>query len=244
MFGGVWKVWDILCRSIINLVVTLLVLTLIVGAFASHHVLIPSSAALVVDIQGELVEQYSGAPGQRALARLLGQTDQKQQTRMRDVIDAIEEAADDKRIKALVLATDGMDRAELADLEDIARAIGDFKKTGKPVYALGSGYDQSQYFLAAQADTVFLHPQGNVFLQGFGIYQPYLKDALDKYGVTVNVFRHGKYKSAVEPFILNGMSPEARDNYTDLVGQLWGDYQQQVTAARKLTGSAIKSYVD
>lgn len=244
VFGGVWKVWDFLCRTVINLVITLLLLILIIGAFGSHRAVIPTSAALVVDIQGQLVEQYSGAPGQRALDRLLGQRDQKPQTRLRDVIDAIQQAADDKRIKALVLETDGMDRAELADVEDVAHAIRDFKKTGKPVFALGSGYDQSQYFLAAQANTVYIHPQGEVFLQGFGIYQPYFKDALEKYGVTWNVFRVGKYKSAVEPFLLNGMSPEARDNYTDLTDQLWADYQKGVTTARKLPGDAVKEYVD
>jgi len=244
VFGGVWKVWDILCRIVINLVITLIVAILLIAAFGSHRVAIPSSAALVVDIQGELVEQYSGAPGQRALDRLLGQDNQKPQTRLRDVIAAIEQAADDKRIKALVLETDGMDRAELADVEDVAHAIRDFKKSGKPVFALGSGYDQSQYYLAAQADTVYIHPQGDVFLQGFGIYQPYFKDALEKYGVTWNVFRVGKYKSAVEPFLLNGMSPEARENYTDLLDQLWADYQKGVTAARKLPGGAVKEYVD
>src|SRR5215472_7153628 len=94
VFGGVWKVWDLLCRVVINLIITLLVLMLILGAIgSSHHVSITNSTALVVDIQGELVEQYSGAPGQRALDRLLGQRDEKPQTRLRDVIDAIEEGA-------------------------------------------------------------------------------------------------------------------------------------------------------
>jgi len=111
------------------------------------------------------------------------------------------------------------------------------------VFALGSAYAQSQYFLAAQADTIFIHPQGQVFLQGYGIYEPYFKEAIDKYGVEWNVFRVGKYKSAVEPFLLNGMSPEARDNYTQLLGELWTDYQKQVTVARKLPGDAIKDYV-
>jgi protease IV len=246
VFGGIWRVWDILCRIIINLVITLVVLLLGVASLTggSRHAVVPSTAALVVDIQGQLVEQFSGDPAQRALDRLFGQRDQKPQTRLRDVLAAIEAAKDDHRIKALVLETDGMEPAGLASLQEVGRAIGDFEKSGKPVFALGSSYDQSQYYLASMADTVFIHPMGEVFLHGFGIYQPYFKDALDKFGVDWNVFRVGKYKSAVEPFILNGMSPEAREDYTNLVDQLWSDYQHDVTTARKLSGGAVKDYSD
>ena len=239
-----WKVWDILCRTVINIVITLLLLILILGSQGSRHVVIPSSAALVVDIQGDLVEQFSGDPAQRALDRILGQRDEKPQTRLRDVVGAIEAARDDKRIKALVLATDEMGSAGIAKLQDVARAVSDFKKSGKPVFALGSAYEQGQYYLASQADTVFIHPMGDVFPQGFGIYQPYFKDALDKFGVEWNVFRVGKYKSAVEPFILNGMSADAREDYSQLLGELWSDYQQQVSTARKLPAGALKTYAD
>jgi protease-4 len=244
VFGGVWRVWDIICRTIINLVITLIVLVLIIASFGSRHVPIPSSAALVVDVQGDLVEQFSGDPAQRAVDRLLGQRDPKPQTRLRDVIAAIDAARDDKRIKALVLATDGMDSAGVEKLQEIARAVRDFKKAGKPVFALGSGYDQAQYYLASTADTIFVHPMGEVLFNGFGIYQPYFKDALDKYGVEWNVFRVGKYKSAVEPFLRNDMSPEARQDYTELLDQLWANYQRDVTQSRKLAGGAIKDYVD
>ena len=243
VFGGVWKVWDLICRTIINLVITLIILVLAIGALASHRVVVPSSAALVVDLQGDLVEQFSGDPAQRAIDRLFGQRDEKPQTRLRDVIAAIDEGRDDRRIKALVLATDGMDHAGMEKLQEIARAVQDFRKSGKPVFALGSGYDQAQYYLASTADTIFVHPMGEVFFTGFGIYQPYFKDALDKYGVEWNVFRVGKYKSAVEPFLRNDMSPEARDDYTDLLTQLWSNYQKDVTENRKLPGSAIRDYV-
>ncbi|HEY1773908.1 MAG TPA: signal peptide peptidase SppA [Gammaproteobacteria bacterium] len=246
VFGGIWKVWDILCRIIINIVITLTVLVLGIGAMVGggHHAVVPSKAALVVDIQGALVEQFSGDPAQRALDRLFGQSDQKPQTRLRDVITAIETAKSDDRIKALVIETDSMDDAGFESLQEVGRAIHDFKKSGKPVFALGSSYDQSQYYLASAADTVFIHPMGEVFLRGFGLYQPYFKDALDKLGVEWNVFRVGKYKSAVEPFMLDGMSPEARENYTSLMDQLWSDYQSDVTTARKLPGGAIKDYSD
>ena len=243
IFGGMWRVWDFLCRVVINAVISVIVLLAMVGAFGSRHIILPSSAALVVDLQGDLVEQFSGDPTARAINRLFGQK-QQTQTRLRDVVEAIDKARYDGRIKALVLATDQMQGAGLEQLQYIAHAIRDFEKSGKPVYALGDSYDQAQYYLASTADVIFIHPQGRVFLRGFSLYQPYFKDALDKLGVEWNVFRVGKYKSAVEPFIRNDMSPEAREDYTSLLDALWTDYQVEVTRARKLPGDAIKNYID
>lgn len=243
IFGGMWRVWDFLCRLVINAVITVIILIFVLGVFGARHVIVPSSAALVVDLQGNLVEQFSGDPTERALDRLAGQK-QQPQTRLRDVVEAIDKARDDSRIKALVLETDEMQGAGLEQLQYIGHAIRDFKKSGKPVFALGDSYDQGQYYLAATADTVFIHPMGRVFLRGFGLYQPYFKDALDKLGVEWNVFRVGKYKSAVEPYLRNDMSPEAREDYTELLDVLWSDYQKDVTQARKLPGDAIKDYID
>jgi len=243
IFGGIWRVWDIICRSAINLFVTLVLIVLLIAIFASHKITVPSSSALIVDPQGALVEQFSGDPVQRSLDRVLGQK-QRPQTRLRDIISAIEQARTDDRIKALVLETDDMQSAGMADLQDIGHAIRDFKQSGKPVFALGDSYSQAQYYLAAMADKVFIHPQGQVFLRGFGIYQPYFKDALDKLGVEWNIFRVGKYKSAVEPFMLNGMSPDARKDWSGVLNVLWQHYQADVTKARHLKPDALTNYID
>ncbi|HKV96573.1 MAG TPA: signal peptide peptidase SppA [Gammaproteobacteria bacterium] len=248
IFGGLWRVWSVLCQVVIYLAVTFIVVVLLVAVFGTHKPGVPSSSALVVDMHGNLVEQFSGDPVQRALAKLLGQK-VPQQTRLRDVVTAIEHAKDDSRIKALVLETDDLGGggllggAALSDLRDIGRAIHDFRATGKPVFALNDSYSQSQYYLASMANTVFIHPQGQVFLHGYGIYQPYFKDALDKLGVTVNIFRVGKYKSAVEPFMLNGMSPDAREDWGAVVTTLWTLYQQDVTKARALKADALSNYI-
>jgi protease IV len=249
IFGSTWRLWDFLCRLVIDLVITVIVIAILVAIFSFQWVTVPASAALVVDPQGSLVEQYSGSLAQRAMDRLLGQ-EQRPQTRLRDVVSAIEDAKNDDRIKALVLDTDKMGGggllggAALSDLQDVGRAIRDFKKTGKPVFALGDSYTQSQYYLAAMANTVFIHPQGTVFLHGYGVYQPYFKDALDKLGVEVNIFRVGKYKSAVEPLMLNGMSPDARNDWSGVVNVLWNAYQQDVTKARGLKPDALSNYID
>ncbi|MGH8363358.1 MAG: signal peptide peptidase SppA [Gammaproteobacteria bacterium] len=248
IFGGLWRVWSVLCRIVIYLAVTFIVVVVLVAVFGTHKPGVPYSSALVVDMHGKLVEQFSGDPVQRALAKLLGQK-VPQQTRLRDVVAAIEHAKDDNRIKALVLETDDLSGggllggAALSDLRDIGRAIRDFRATGKPVFSLNDSYTQGQYYLASMANTVFIHPQGQVFLHGYGIYQPYFKDALDKLGVTVNIFRVGKYKSAVEPFMLNGMSPAAREDWGAVVDTLWTFYQQDVTKARALKAGALSNYI-
>lgn len=248
IFGGLWRVWSVLCQIVIYLAVTFVVVVLLVAVFGTHKPGVSSSSALMVDMHGNLVEQFSGDPVQRALAKLLGQK-VPQQTRLRDVVTAIEHAKDDNRIKVLVLETDDLGGggllggSGLSDLRDIGRAIRDFRATGKPVFALNDSYSQSQYYLASMANTVFIHPQGQVFLHGYGIYQPYFKDALDKLGVTVNIFRVGKYKSAVEPFMLNGMSPAAREDWGAVVNTLWTLYQQDVTKARALKADALSNYI-
>jgi protease-4 len=248
IFGGAWRLWYFLVRLVIALAVTFVVVVVLIAVFGSRRPAVPYSSALVVDMRGNLVEQFSGDPAQRAAAKLLGQK-VPQQTRLRDVVGAIEHAKDDDRIKALVLETDDMGGggllggAALSDLRDIGRAIHDFEQTGKPVFALGDSYSQSQYYLASMANTVFIHPQGEVFLHGYGLYQPYFKDALDKFGVTVNIFRVGKYKSAVEPFMLNGMSPAAREDWGAVVSTLWNIYQQDVIKARALKPDALSNYV-
>ncbi|MGH8378468.1 MAG: S49 family peptidase, partial [Gammaproteobacteria bacterium] len=199
IFGGVWHAWDFLCRLVIDLVITIVIIIILVGAFGSHIPPVPDSAALVVDLHGNLVEQFSGDPAQRAMSKLLGQK-APQQTRLRDVLGAIEHAKDDGRIKALVLETDDLGGggllggAALSDLRDIGHAIRDFRNTGKPVFALGDSYTQSQYYLASMANTVFIHPQGQVFLHGYGIYQPYFKDAHETLLAVTIPERPGSFK--------------------------------------------------
>ncbi|MCK7497809.1 MAG: S49 family peptidase, partial [Comamonadaceae bacterium] len=135
-----------------------------------------------------------------------------------------------------MLLLDDMEGAGLATLREVAAAIGRFRASGKPVIAWGSSLDQRRYFLAAHADQVLLHPYGRVVLQGFGGYRNYYRDALDAVGVTVNVFKVGRYKSAAEPFVQNEPSEEARRDEAALLGDLWAQYQSAIESARRPAG--------
>ena len=160
------------------------------GALRSSIPIVPHRAALVLDIQGTLVEQLSGDPLDRALGRATGEGEPE--TRLRDVLDALKAAAKDDRIKLVVLDLDEMSGGGLSKLQDIGTALREFRTSGKKVVAIGSAYEQSQYYLAAQADEIYLDPLGYVYIDGYDYYRLYLKDALDKLAVDVNVFRTGR----------------------------------------------------
>ena len=110
--------------------------------------------------------------------------------------------------------------------------------------AYSDGMMQGQYYLAAQADEVYLHPQGMLLLEGFGRWRNYYKEGLDRYGIDVHVFRVGEYKSAVEPYLRDGMSPEAKEMSLEFYGDLWRDYLTDVAAARKIRPEDITSLID
>ncbi|HET6724487.1 MAG TPA: signal peptide peptidase SppA [Gammaproteobacteria bacterium] len=238
---GIWGVLDVIVDLLVLAFAAILVLFLVSASVNRPQV--PASAALVLNPQGDLVEQYSGDPVQRAVDRMLGR-DVRPQTRMRDVLAAIREAETDPRIKAMLIDSRHMAPAALSKLQTIGDAIHEFKSTGKPVFAVLDAPGQSQYYLASMADKVFLNPHGTVAITGFGVYREYFKDAIDKLAIDWNVFRVGKYKSYVEPFTRNSMSKPAAEADKALLDVLWGSYQKNVAAARGLKPGAVASYVN
>ncbi len=240
-FRYVWLLLDGI-RKTLHLVLLLLFFGILWVAMQPHIPLVPREAALLIAPQGELVEQNSGGPLDRVVAEASGE--QEFEVRLRDVLTAITRAKDDERIKLIVLDLDGLTGGGVAKLEEIASALRDFKTSGKQVIALGQSFDQQQYYLAAHADQIYLDPHGLVLIDGFAYYGQYYKEAIDKLGVTVNVFKAGKYKSAVEPFLRQDMSPEAREANQQWLSSLWNTYQTVVTQARGLEPNALRDYAD
>ena len=205
----------------------------------------PDGAALVVQPQGTIVEQLTGGdPLQRLVAESAGVGSMAKETLLKDLLDAIRAAKDDKRIKALHLDLNDMEGAGMTKLRDLRAAIADFRKSGKKVVAYGDDYLQSQYYLAAQADEVYLHPQGAVVLHGVGRWRNFYKEGLDRLGVEVHVFRVGEYKSAVEPYLRNDMSPEAKEMALETYGDIWRDYLADVAAARKVKPEDVTAWIE
>jgi protease-4 len=240
VFGFLWRALDGL-RKVLHLIVLLFLFGILFAAFQRNVPIVPAKAALVIAPEGSLVEELTGDALERAIGDFTG--DREPETLVTDLVEAIDAAAKDDRIQALVLDTENLTGGGLTKLSAVARAVQDFRKTGKKVYSWGQYVTQQQYFLMAQADEVYLEPIGAVGIEGYASIQPYFRTALDKLGVTVNAFRSGPYKSLAEPFIRTDMSPEIKAETAELLGALWQAYSAGVGAPRQLAPGVLEAYV-
>jgi protease IV len=238
---GVWFALDGL-RKVLHLLLLLVLFGTLLAVTRSDVPFIPERAALVLAPEGYLVEELSGDPLERALSRAAG--DDRMETRLRDLIEVVDAARDDDRIRALVLDVEGLEGAGLPMLQDLARSIGWFRESGKKVFAYGEAFTQRQYFLAAQADEVYLDPMGYILLEGYGYYRTFFRGTLDKLAVDVNVFKAGRHKSAPDEWTRTDMSPEDREDARVWVGALWEGYKADVAEARNLEPGLIQAYAD
>src|SRR6266446_7008641 len=227
--GGFLRLVDATRRLVLDVLFLLIVVVLAVALFTSSRPRLSENTALVVVLRGDLVEQYSGS---------------ERETQLRDVVAVLDAAARDPNIARAVLILDDMGSAGMAKLNEVAAALERFRSAGKQILAWGSQMSQAQYYLAAHADQVYLHPSGAVLLTGLGGYRNYYRDALDRLGVTVNVFRVGKYKSFVEPFVNNAPSREAQEAESFWLNDAWTSYTGQVEQARKLPTGALGRMID
>ena len=241
IISGIWRGLDRL-RRFLHLILLLGLFLLLLAAAIGERVLIPQTAALVIAPRGTLVDQLSGNALDRALARAQGTP--LRETLVRDIVDALHAARDDDRIKAVVLDLDELAGAGLSKLQDVAAEIRNFKESGKPVIAVGDGFTRDQYYLAAQADDVYMHPMGLVLVDGYSRFLPYYKSLLEKFYVDYNVWTVGEFKSFVEPITRDDMSPQDEEASRAFLDQLWGAYQADVTTARGMPAPALQRYAD
>lgn len=196
---------------------------------------VPDGGALVLNLSGTLVEQKTAVDP----ALLLRGGDVPQEVLVKDVIDVLALARDDKKIGSLVLALDKLGGGLLPKVERIAVAIADFRSSGKKVVAVGNEYSHSAILLAAQADEVLLNPEGGALPEGFGMWRTYYKSLLENYDVSVNLFKVGKYKSAAEPFFRDSMSAEDQEARLALLNNWWGAYTSAIESARDLPEGSL-----
>ena len=239
LFSAIWSGVDGV-RKILHLLLLLFVFAIFLGAMSGTAPIFPNEAALRIQPVGALVEEYEGDPYDRALEELLDES--RPQTRVVDIIDALSYAKTDDRIKAVHLELSGLGGAGLPKLRRIGEAINEFKESGKPVIATADFLSQQGYYLAAHADKVYLHPEGLLLLQGYGRFQNYYSDAIEKLKIDWNIFRVGTHKSFVEPYTRMSMSDEDRESTRNLIDQLWAIYQNDVEAARGLEKGTIDDY--
>jgi protease-4 len=239
-FGLVWRILEGI-RRVLHLILLLVIFGFILAALHTSIPSVPRTAALVIAPEGEIVEQLASDPVRRAFGQASGGP--APETLLRDLTDAIAAAKSDERIKLIVLDLGSLDSSGLSKLQEIGAALREFRAAGKRVVAAADSLDQTQYYLAAQAGEVYLDPMGLVYLDGFSYYRMFLKDAIDKLGVDVNVFRAGTYKSYTDQFSRNDMAPSEREETSVWLESLWNAYQQDVTRARSLPAGALKEFV-
>jgi protease IV len=235
-FRGIWTGVNGV-RKLLHLVLLLFIFSIVIGVLSASTPKLPDRAALVIRPYGNLVEQLEGDPFDRALAELTG--DANPQTLMQDIVDGLHFARDDDRIKAVLLDLGSFSGGGLSKLQQIGAAIDEFRESGKPVIAVADAYGQPSYYLASRADQVYMHPEGFLMLRGYGIYQNYYKDAIDKLKIDWNIFKVGTHKSAVEPFTRNDMSDEDRSSMTTLLAQFWSLYRDDVQSARQMDADTL-----
>lgn len=239
-----WRTLDWSRRLTINLLFLAVVVIFLGALMSERKVDVPHGAVLVLDPRGEIVEQLSYEPPAMLLLREGIEEGGRNEVLVQDLVDALELAAADGRIKALLLDMEGLRPSGLSKLQALGTALQRFRAADKRVIARGEHYTQSQYFLAAHADELYLHPMGVVFLQGFGVYRTYFRSALERLRIQVHAFQVGTYKSALEPFLRDDMSTADREATMDWLQVLWNAYCRDVAAQRNLPLEAVHTFAD
>lgn len=236
--GGITKLRNFLLNTLFILLLVGITLALL---STCKGIAVPDDAALIINPRGVLVD---AATLPDPFQELLTAGPRVAEVELRNVLRAIELAAQDNRIKMIVLDLDELAWAAPAHAQRIGEALSTFQATGKKVVSYGQYYSQAQYHIASFADALYLHPMGQIVFQGFGGFTFYFKDLLDKFDVNVHVFRVGEYKSAVEPFIRNDMSAESRMASEELYQDIWQHFLGDVAQNRLIEKDVLQSYAD
>lgn len=239
-FKWTWRLLNFVREMVLNLFFIFLVLVGVgiwmqIGSGSNSEQ--TARGALLLDISGVIVDKPSTNHRLGALGRQLfgASSDRLQENSLFDIVNTIRQAKDDRNITGIVLDLKNFTGADQPSMHYIGKALREFRDSGKPVFAVGENYSQGQYYLASFANKIWLSPQGQVDLHGFATNGLYYKTLLDKLKVSTHVFRVGTYKSAVEPFIRDDMSPAAREADSRWIGELWQNYLNTVSANRQIS---------
>ncbi|MGB5236350.1 MAG: signal peptide peptidase SppA [Flavobacteriaceae bacterium] len=184
------------------------------------------------------IKDYSGVDNSAPFAGVFSR-----EQGLDDILHAIEVAKNDDKIKGISISSNFL-LAGIAQTQALRTALEDFKEGGKFIYAYGDFYTQKDYYLASVADSIFLNPVGIMDFRGLSAEVLYFKDFQEKTGVKMEVVRHGKYKSAVEPFLESEMSEDNRTQIKELIGSIWNTVVEEISESRDLTTANINQIAD
>ncbi len=239
---GVWHFVNGSRKVFLNLLFLIFIYIVYLAFQPPQTFRLKPNSTLVVRPYGNVVEQFTTTPLDRAIEEATGQD--RSETRLRDMLEAIHRAAGDSDITQLVLDPNFIRSIGMAALNDMGHALEAFRSTGKPVIALADSLGQNQYYLATMADEIWMNPNGTIWLDGFSNYRQYYKQGLEKLAVEINLFRVGKYKSAMEPYIRDDMSDEAKEAGKFWLNNLWQQYMEGVAKNRGLILKSLQESID
>ncbi|MEI6860033.1 MAG: signal peptide peptidase SppA [Shewanella sp.] len=234
LFQLAWKSINGFRKLVLNLFFFGFLAMVIIAVSTDDDIHVESGSALVLDLAGSIVEQKRPVDPIEAAMKSSNNRDESGEFLLADILNVINNAAADERISAIVLDMGHLRWTGISKLQSIGDALTQFKKTGKPILSTADWYGQNQYFLASFADTIYLNPQGMVELTGLSRYRQYYKSALDKLKINTHIFRVGTFKSAVEPYIRDDMSPAAKEANTELLNDIWASYATTVATNRDI----------
>lgn len=245
-------IWKIICkiflygtktlnytRIIISNILFLTFIIISIGTYLNfqHTQIIPTNHALVLDLQGIIVEKPATYSKLKKISQNIFCINKSniQENSVFDIVNILRQAKSDSNITGIVLMLKNFYGGHQTSLEYVGKALNEFKNAGKPIYAISDYYNQSQYFLASYADTIYLTSQGGVDLRGISTDKLYYKSLLENLKINTHIFRVGAYKSAVEPFMRDNMSETVRNEETVWVNQLWNQYLKTIADNRNIT---------
>lgn len=243
------KVWRVInsIRIILLNVIFFSILILLIAMMSSGEDLpeVPEDGLLVLNLQGVLVEEDTyTAPLDLFFQEAFNSGTEVPETNLYRLLSTIDEAAKDDRIGGIVLDLSHFLGGGLSKMMLVGDHLNQFRETGKPVIAIGDYYTQSQYFLASHADTIYLNPMGVVALDGLHYYQMYFKSLLENLKINPHIFQVGQYKSAVEPFMRDDMSLEAREANEAWLNEQWTHFLNGVQRNRSLPSQITSGQLD
>lgn len=228
-----------------NLIAIFVAITIFFGllfaffAFSSDDsVDVKSDSVLTLDLKTKIID--SPSEDQKGLFDF---GKEEKAVLLYDILQSIEKAKTDDKIKGISIETDFVN-AGITQLDDIRNALKDFKKSGKFVYAYGNTVSQGAYYLGSVADKYYLNPAGLIELKGLSTEVVFFKNFAEKYGIGIQVIRHGKFKAAVEPLLRNDISPENKEQLSTLLNDIWENVSNEISVSRKIPVSDLKTITD
>ncbi|AKC60591.1 signal peptide peptidase SppA [Blochmannia endosymbiont of Camponotus (Colobopsis) obliquus] len=241
VFAQCWNILKIIREFIMNLILLLIIISIIgLYLFVHRTNTISNSiknAALIVDITGTIVDKVTINNKLSRLSKELINTPKNklQENSLFDFIALLRQAKNDPNITGLILSLKNFTGTDQPSLQYIGKVLNEFRDTGKIIYAISDHYSQAQYFLASYANKIYLAPHGAIDIHGISTNNFYYKSLLDKLKINTYIFRIGTYKSAVEPFLRDNMSDEAKYMEKYWIEKLWQNYLNIIATNRQIT---------